>query len=218
MGSIPELGEWNPARAVECGQAADEWKVWQATVRLPTDSSFKWAWCTLTVDGHLKSFENGDKRFRQIFCYSGVLHTIYSEPDVEVRIQNLSPSFAAFFLDTLDLNLITKRQQKITICNQIMRFFFVFLTFCLSIVSFFWPLKQGGELYMHVTATLRCEQTTSSFMPVIDMCNALRPCWLVNNSNNNNNNKNNNKLPSTVLCRSRSYFSRNLLRKNYGLW
>ncbi|XP_025087164.1 uncharacterized protein LOC112559898 isoform X2 [Pomacea canaliculata] len=89
LGSIPELGEWNPARAVECGQAADEWKVWQATVRLPTDSSFKWAWCTLTVDGHLKSFENGDKRFRQIFCYSGVLHTIYSEPDVEVFRQNM---------------------------------------------------------------------------------------------------------------------------------
>lgn len=148
MGSIPELGEWNPARAVECGQAADEWKVWQATVRLPTDSSFKWAWCTLTVDGHLKSFENGDKRFRQIFCYSGVLHTIYSEPDVEVRIQNYLPLFAAFFLDSLDLNLITKRQQKITICNQIMRFFFR-VSYFLSLFCFFLLASKAGWRIIH---------------------------------------------------------------------
>lgn len=60
----------------------------------------------------------------------------------------LSPSFAAFFLDSLDLNLITKRQQKITICNQIMRFFFP-VSYFLSLYCFFLLASKAGWRIIH---------------------------------------------------------------------
>ncbi|KAK7481507.1 hypothetical protein BaRGS_00027269, partial [Batillaria attramentaria] len=84
LGSLPELGEYNPARAIETGQVAEEWKVWQATVRMPVESAFQWGWCTMTVDGRLRRWESmSGRRERQISCYSGTLHTEYGDTGLE---------------------------------------------------------------------------------------------------------------------------------------
>ena len=86
LGSIPELGEWNPTRAIETGQVECEWKVWQAQLRLPVDVSFEWSWCTLTSDGHLRQWEASQKRERRISSFSGVLHTAWGDPTIEVSM------------------------------------------------------------------------------------------------------------------------------------
>nr|KAG5695441.1 hypothetical protein BaRGS_033566 [Batillaria attramentaria] len=84
-----ELGEYNPARAIETGQVAEEWKVWQATVRMPVESAFQWGWCTMTVDGRLRRWESmSGRRERQISCYSGTLHTEYGDTGLEVGVMS----------------------------------------------------------------------------------------------------------------------------------
>ena len=87
LGSLVELGDWIPSRAIETGQVENEWKVWQARVRLPVNVSFQWSWCTLTKDGRLKQWESSQKREQQITTFSGELHTAWGDPVVEVSFR-----------------------------------------------------------------------------------------------------------------------------------
>ncbi|XP_070200026.1 uncharacterized protein [Littorina saxatilis] len=90
LGSLRELGEWNPARAIETGQVESEWKVFQARVRLPVDAYFQWSWCALFKDGRLRRWESSQKRERRISSFSGVLHTAWGDPTVEIFKQNMA--------------------------------------------------------------------------------------------------------------------------------
>ncbi|KAL8565343.1 hypothetical protein ACOMHN_029038 [Nucella lapillus] len=101
LGSLPELGEWFPSRAIETGQVEGEWKVWQAGVRMPMNTTFQWSWCTLAADGRLKQWEASQKRERRINFFSGMLHTAWGDPLVEIFRQNMGSAY-----------LITERRTK----------------------------------------------------------------------------------------------------------
>ncbi|XP_035829586.1 uncharacterized protein LOC101860717 [Aplysia californica] len=88
LGSLDELGAWSIDDALEAYPTKDI-HVWKVEASVPPKSSFEWVWVKAKPNRKQVEWERPEKRNRAVDCFSGTLHTIWSEPH-EVFLQSVA--------------------------------------------------------------------------------------------------------------------------------